>query len=92
MAKVLLDKVPEFSSEVLNAAHTSGDDEGAVRTVDDAIEKVIQNDTNIDTTERTAVIAARRGQGKFRANLECSPSALLRQIEGFHGGRISGSS
>jgi hypothetical protein len=70
MARVLLDQAPGFSSEVVSAARTSGDEDGAVRTVDDAIEKVIQNDTSIDATERTAVIAARRGQGKFRANLE----------------------
>jgi hypothetical protein len=70
MARVLLDQAAGLSSEVLSAARTSGDDDGAVRTVDDAIEKVIQNDTNIDATERRAVIAARRGQGKFRANLE----------------------
>ena len=84
MARVLLDQAPGFSSEVLNAARTSGDDDGAVRTVDDAIEKVIQNDTSIDATERTAVIAARRGQGKFRANLEqiesrCRVSGITEQ-------------
>jgi putative restriction endonuclease len=84
MARVLLDQAPGFSSEVLSAARTSGDDDGAVRTVDDAIEKVIQNDTSIDATERTAVIAARRGQGKFRANLEqiesrCRVSGITEQ-------------
>ena len=63
MARVLLDQVPGFSSEVLSAARTSGDDDGAVRAVDEAIEKLIQNDTSIDATERTAVVAARRGQG-----------------------------
>src|SRR5262245_13002730 len=84
MARVLLDQVPEFSSEVLSAARASGDDDGAVRAVDEAIEKVIQNDTNIDATERTAVVAARRGQGKFRANLEqiesrCRVSGITEQ-------------
>ena len=32
------------------------------------IEKEIQNDTKIDSTERTAISKARRGQGRFRAN------------------------
>jgi len=84
MAKVLLDQMPGFSLAVLDTARTSGDDDGVVRTVDDAIEKVIQNDTSIDATERTAVVAARRGQGKFRANLEqiesrCRVSGITEQ-------------
>ena len=52
MAKVLLDQMPGFSLAVLDTARISGDDDGVVRTVDDAIEKVIQNDTS--STRRNA--------------------------------------
>ena len=38
--------------------------------LDDAVERAIINDTTIDSTEKDAVVKARRGQGKFRRNLE----------------------
>lgn len=40
---------------------------------DDLIENQIVNDTNIETTDKTAIIKARRGQGSFRERLinEC---------------------
>tara|TARA_Y100001934_G_scaffold181610_1_gene214858 strand:- start:24 stop:500 length:477 start_codon:yes stop_codon:yes gene_type:complete len=38
--------------------------------LDDEIEAAIQNDTTIDETEKVAVNKARRGQGRFRRNLE----------------------
>lgn len=42
----------------------------AATTVEATIEKGIRNDTTIDTTTREALIQARRGQGRFRRNLE----------------------
>ena len=44
--------------------------ESVVETVEDSIEKRIADDLTLDDTERKRVIAARRGQGFFRANVE----------------------
>ena len=43
--------------------------------LDDDVEKEIKADLNLDDTTRGAVIQARRGQGKFRANVEAIESA-----------------
>lgn len=39
-------------------------------TLEDTVQRSIQDDPGIDATTRSAVIQARRGQGKFRANVE----------------------
>lgn len=44
--------------------------ESVVEAVEDTIEKRIADDLTLDDTERKSVIAARRGQGVFRTNLE----------------------
>jgi putative restriction endonuclease len=44
--------------------------ESVVEMVEDRIERRIADDLTLDDTERKSVIAARRGQGVFRANLE----------------------
>jgi hypothetical protein len=44
--------------------------ESVVETIEDRIERRIADDLTLDDTERKSVIAARRGQGVFRANLE----------------------
>ena len=41
-----------------------------VRRFEDRVEAAIKNDTTIDTTEKQELVLARRGQGKFRRNLE----------------------
>jgi putative restriction endonuclease len=41
-----------------------------VRRVEDQVEVAIRNDTSIDSTEKRDLVLARRGQGKFRRNLE----------------------
>jgi hypothetical protein len=43
--------------------------ENAIEQLDDKIEAEIKNDTDIDETERQALVLARRGQGRFRKNL-----------------------
>ncbi|MFC0570341.1 HNH endonuclease [Gluconobacter japonicus] len=60
----------KWSRDFLDIATTTGDDDGALRAVDDNIESSINNDMSLDDTIKTAQIQARRGQGKFRANLE----------------------
>ncbi|MET0165188.1 MAG: HNH endonuclease signature motif containing protein, partial [Vicinamibacterales bacterium] len=70
MAHVLLDEMGRWGRDVSDNAQAIGDDEEAVRAVDDAVENAIRNNTEIDDTERRAVISARRGQGRLRQNLE----------------------
>ena len=41
-----------------------------VRRFEDRVEAAIKNNTTIDTTEKQELVLARRGQGKFRRNLE----------------------
>lgn len=41
-----------------------------VRRIEDQVEAAINNDTTIDSTEKHELVLARRGQGKFRRNLE----------------------
>ncbi|MGJ4890263.1 HNH endonuclease [Bradyrhizobium sp. HKCCYLRH3099] len=43
--------------------------ESVIDRLDDELELRIRNDTSIDTTERQAIVLARRGQGRFRTNL-----------------------
>jgi putative restriction endonuclease len=43
--------------------------ENAIDRLEDQIEAKVKNDTSIDQTERQAVVLARRGQGRFRNNL-----------------------
>ena len=43
-------------------------------TLEDKVQQIVQADLSLDSTERTAVIQARRGQGKFRSNVEAVES------------------
>jgi putative restriction endonuclease len=68
MAAVLL----QASEELENAATITGFEtqNGPVRRIEDQVEAAINNDTTIDSTEKHELILARRGQGKFRRNVE----------------------
>lgn len=46
-----------------------------VNLIEEKIERFIQSDITLDDTTRKAVIASRRGQGKFRTNLESIETA-----------------
>ena len=70
MAGVLLSRLGTWAAELLRVAQGTGDDDGAVRGVDDALEGGVRNDPDLDETTRRAVIEARRGQGRFRLNVE----------------------
>lgn len=59
-----------WGQDFLRLAQGSGDDDGALRNLDDAISQTIQEDVALSQTERQAQIQARRGQGKFRTNVE----------------------
>jgi putative restriction endonuclease len=67
---VLLSRLGTWAAELLRVAQGAGDDDGAVRGVDDALEGGVRNDPDLDETTRRAVIEARRGQGRFRLNVE----------------------
>lgn len=70
MAAVLLTALGAWAEGVLRVARGTGDDDGAVRGVDDALEAAVRNDAGLDETTRRAVVEARRGQGRFRLNVE----------------------
>jgi putative restriction endonuclease len=69
-ADVLIGRLGSWGVELLRAAEGAGDDDGAVRKVDDALEAELQSDPDLDETTRQAVVAARRGQGRFRLSVE----------------------
>ena len=75
MAAVLLAHLGTVAAEVDQLADAAGDDDGAVRSVDDDLEKSIAADASLNATEREALIAARRGQGRFRLNVEATERA-----------------
>jgi hypothetical protein len=75
MAQVLLNRLGTWGREFLLQAHGIGDDDGAVREVDDALEEALRRDDNLDETTRRAVVEARRGQGRFRLNVEAVEQA-----------------
>jgi len=61
------------ASDELNTAAGMTDVESAnepVHRMEDQVEQTIKNDTTIDSTEKQQLVLARRGQGKFRRNLE----------------------
>ena len=43
--------------------------EDSIQLIDDTVEQEIINNTDIDETERKAIVSSRRGQGRFRQNL-----------------------
>ena len=69
MAAVLLKHIG-IEGAVLSALKAGATDDGKViASIEDRIAQEIQNNTDIDETERVAVGKARRGQGRFRANV-----------------------
>lgn len=58
-----------WGPSIIQAAAETGDDDGAVLAVDQAIENIIRADDSISETEQLALVKARRGQGKYRQNL-----------------------
>lgn len=70
MAGLLLARLDAWGADLLRLAQGAGDDDGAVRAVDDALEVEVRNDPGLDETTRRAVVDARRGQGRFRLNVE----------------------
>jgi putative restriction endonuclease len=70
MAGPVLARLGTWGDDLLGMARGAGDDDGAVRAVDDALEAQVQNDPGLDQTTRRAVVEARRGQGRFRQNVE----------------------
>jgi hypothetical protein len=70
MAGVLVSRLGTWAADLLRVAQGTGDDDGAVRGVDDALEDGVRDDPDLDETTRRAVIEARRGQGRFRLNVE----------------------
>jgi putative restriction endonuclease len=80
LQSVYLAAIPEPMARVLMQASPEIDDASKpiaveienkpVRRIEDQVEAAIRNDTTIDSTEKHQLVLARRGQGKFRRNLE----------------------
>jgi putative restriction endonuclease len=68
MARVLMQASPEIDNASKPIAVEIENE--PVRRVEDQVEAAIRNDTTIDSTEKHQLTLARRGQGKFRRNLE----------------------
>jgi putative restriction endonuclease len=47
-------------------ASNTGDDDTPIRHADDQLENEIRQESGLDSTERDAVVSARRGQGRYR--------------------------
>ena len=69
LAEALLLPLGEFRTSVLNYAPTVIEDDGAILAAEDEIVKSVLNNTDIDETEKEAIVKSRRGQGRFRSNL-----------------------
>lgn len=67
LAEVLLPRLDLDEDSLRAAALAGGVDEEALARSDEVIEDAVKSDAGISATEREAVIAARRGQGRFRA-------------------------
>lgn len=71
MAHLLLSQGSEELIASLTALKSNGlEGEEAIEDLDQKLEEAIKNDTSIDETERAAIVKARRGQGRYRKNLE----------------------
>jgi len=71
MAAVLVSKLSaKDQAFIANAGSSVSADDEAIAALEDDIEKRIEQDTTIDVTERQTIINARKGQGKYRRNLE----------------------
>lgn len=69
VAASLLARIPD-SPEIVAGAKRVEIGNAVLDSIGDQIEASIRNDTDIDSTERHEIIKARRGQGRFRRNLE----------------------
>ncbi|WP_211865994.1 HNH endonuclease [Neoroseomonas terrae] len=67
LAELLLPRLYVDEDSLRAAALASGVDKDALAHSDDAVEDAVKSDAGLSATEREAVIAARRGQGRFRA-------------------------
>ncbi|QWV96997.1 HNH endonuclease [Geomonas nitrogeniifigens] len=70
LADVLLTKIGTTVANVVKAAEAVGAELGAMQEIDEKVERTIKNDTTISSTEKEALVKARVGQGRFRANVE----------------------
>ena len=71
MAEILIEETGiDLSGDLSDLVRGIGDGGDVVEKLDDDVEVAIRNNTEIDETERQAIIKARRGQGQFRRNLE----------------------
>jgi predicted restriction endonuclease len=69
MAEVLMRHAGDEAKGVEQLSESQGENYEAVEHLEDQVEQTIKNSTDIDETERLALVQSRRGQGRFRKNL-----------------------
>lgn len=69
MAEVLLRHAGGDADRIVRLARGQDDNDEAIRRLEEQLEQSIRNNTEIDETERQALVQSRRGQGRFRKNL-----------------------
>lgn len=69
LAEVLLEPFGAFAESFKNDASGTPEDDNAIIQAEVAIEQAVINNTEIDETEKEAIVKSRRGQGRFRTNL-----------------------
>lgn len=67
---LLFAKLGEAASGLIQDARGSLDAGEAIEAVEDVLEAQASADLSLDETTRKAIVAARRGQGRFRVNVE----------------------
>lgn len=71
MASVLMSKLAVADQQLIsNAGNMVLGGEDLIEAIEDEIQSRIEQNMNIDTTEREAVVKSRKGQGRYRLNLE----------------------
>lgn len=76
MAAVLVEKLAAADQELIgNAANLVSGGEELAEALEAKIQARIEQDTSIDTTEREALVKARKGHGRYRQNLELIENA-----------------
>lgn len=68
-AEILLRHLGCITADLEHEVEAFVDDDTVVRTLDDDVEAAVHADLAMDETTKRSVVEARRGQGRFRANV-----------------------
>lgn len=65
-----LEELGGFEAHDLASSLSNVNDRHIIEAIEDQIQTNLEDDTSIDQTEKEALVKSRRGQGKFRTNVE----------------------